>query len=95
MHPFISPSSIKMVTHFLAESPIGVLTLVKTDGVLSGLFMGGLTDARAQIFGPRVGSGFEDVVEQLHEYFARSRTTFTLPIASPERLSRSACGLNW
>lgn len=70
-----------MVTHFLVESPIGILTLVKTDGVLSGLFMGDLTDARAQVFGPRVGSGFEDVVEQLQEYFARSRTTFTLPIS--------------
>jgi methylated-DNA-[protein]-cysteine S-methyltransferase len=70
-----------MVTHFFAESPIGVLTLVKTDGVLSGLFMGELTDASAQIFGPRVSSGFEDVVEQLREYFAQSRTTFTVPIS--------------
>jgi hypothetical protein len=37
-------------THFLAESPVGVLTLAKTDGVLTGLFMGELTDASAQIF---------------------------------------------
>jgi methylated-DNA-[protein]-cysteine S-methyltransferase len=70
-----------MVAHYLAESPIGIVTLVKTDAVLSGLFMGELTGAHAHTFGPRVRTGFEDVVEQLHEYFARSRTAFTVPIS--------------
>ena len=69
-----------MVTHFLLESPIGVLTLVKTDGVLSGVYMGVSSESRVA-FGPRASSGFEDVVEQLQEYFARSRTTFTVPIS--------------
>ena len=67
-----------MRSHFLVESPIGTLTLVNTDGVLSGLYMG---DARAELLGPRMDSGFEDVVQQLEEYFARKRTMFTVPIA--------------
>jgi methylated-DNA-[protein]-cysteine S-methyltransferase len=58
-----------------------VLTLVQTDGVLSGLYMGELTDERARAFGPRVSSGFDEVAEQLQEYFARSRKTFSVPIA--------------
>ena len=67
-----------MRSHFLVESPIGTLTLVKTSGVLSGLYMG---DAPAELLGPRADSGFEDVAEQLEEYFARKRTMFTIPIA--------------
>jgi methylated-DNA-[protein]-cysteine S-methyltransferase len=67
-----------MVSHFLLESPIGTLTLVKTSGVLSGLYMG---QRPADAFGSRATSGFEDVVEQLEEYFARKRTRFTVPIA--------------
>jgi methylated-DNA-[protein]-cysteine S-methyltransferase len=67
-----------MATHFLLESPIGVLTLVKTDGVLSGLYMG-MSSEPGLALGPRSNSGFEDVVEQLQEYFAQSRMTFTIP----------------
>ena len=67
-------------SHFLMESPIGHLTLVKTAGILSGVYMGDLPETRAEAFGPRAGSGFEDVVEQLQEYFARKRTAFTVPI---------------
>ncbi len=70
-----------MPSHFLCESPIGQLTLVKTDGMLSGLYMGESREARGEAMGPRAGSGFEDVVQQLHEYFARKRTVFTIPIA--------------
>jgi len=69
-----------MVKHFLLESPIGVLTLVKTDGVLSGLYMG-VSSNSAVAFGLRASSGFEDVVEQLREYFGQSRTAFTVPIS--------------
>jgi len=67
-----------MRSHFLVESPIGTLTIVKISGALSGQYMG---DARAELLGPRADSGFEDVVRQLEEYFARKRTTFTVPIA--------------
>ena len=70
-----------MPTHFLIESPIGTLTLVKSNGILSGLYMGESVDARPDVVGPRVTSGFDDVVEQLREYFVRVRTMFTVPIA--------------
>ena len=70
-----------MPSHFLLESPIGDLTLVKADGVLSGLYMGDSLEAPGEVFGPRADSGFEEVVEQLLEYFARKRTAFTVPIA--------------
>jgi O6-methylguanine-DNA--protein-cysteine methyltransferase len=65
-----------MLSHFFLESPIGTLTLVKTGGVLSGLYTG---HRRVEDLGPRTHSGFEDVVEQLEEYFARQRTTFIVP----------------
>ena len=67
--------------HFLMESPIGPLTLVKTNGVLSALYMGDHVDQEAAQLGPRVDAGFEDVVQQLEEYFARKRKVFTVPIA--------------
>ena len=68
------------VRHALLGSPIGVLTLVKTDGVLSGLYMGA-PDLKPEALGSRADSGFEDVVQQLQEYFARTRTTFRIPLA--------------
>jgi methylated-DNA-[protein]-cysteine S-methyltransferase len=70
-----------MTTHFLLDSPVGTLTLVKTDGILSGLYMGPAPDVRPSMLGDRAESGFDDVVSQLNEYFARTRTEFTLPIA--------------
>ena len=71
---------MSMPSHFLMESPIGTLTLVKTDGVLSGLYMGH-PDLRQEQLGSRADSGFDDVVRQLDEYFVRRRTAFTVPIA--------------
>lgn len=68
------------VTHALLDSPIGALTLVKTDGALSGLYMG-TPDLNRDALGSRADSGFEDVVQQLREYFARTRTTFAIPLA--------------
>jgi methylated-DNA-[protein]-cysteine S-methyltransferase len=62
------------------ESPIGTLTLVKHDGVLSGLFMGH-PDLRKEQLGTQAGSGFEEIVQELEEYFARKRMVFTVPIA--------------
>jgi methylated-DNA-[protein]-cysteine S-methyltransferase len=70
-----------MPNHFLMESPIGPLTLVKTNGVLSALYMGAHVDQGAAQLGPRVDAGFEDVVQQLEEYFARKRKVFTVAIA--------------
>lgn len=69
-------------THFLMESPIGTLTLVNTDGVLSGLYMsvfrhGPIADA----LGEQVRRGFEQAEAELREYFDRRRTEFTIPLA--------------
>lgn len=69
-------------THAIVDSPLGELTLVNTDGVLSALYMA--EHARrpdAVSFGERTRSGFEDVTVQLSEYFAGQRTEFTLPVA--------------
>ena len=67
--------------HFLMESPIGTLTLVNTDGRLSGLYM---IDHRygpkENGLGERVRSGFEQAESELREYFDRKRTHFTLPL---------------
>jgi methylated-DNA-[protein]-cysteine S-methyltransferase len=69
-----------MRTHTMIDSPMGALTLVATDGILSGAYMEGqLHLPDPSTFGPRVGSGFEQAAEQLGEYFAGQRTDFTLP----------------
>jgi methylated-DNA-[protein]-cysteine S-methyltransferase len=69
-----------MRTHTMIDSPIGALTLVATDGVLSGVY---LEDHRAMpdrsSFGQRVSSGFDQAAEQFGEYFAGRRRRFTLP----------------
>jgi methylated-DNA-[protein]-cysteine S-methyltransferase len=69
-----------MRTHTMIDSPMGPLTLVATDGVLSGVHMEeqqAMPDPSG--FGPRVAAGFEQAAEQLGEYFAGRRTRFTLP----------------
>lgn len=68
--------------HFLMESPLGTLTLVNTNGVLSGIYM--LEHKRGpklEALGARVHSGFEQAVSELQEYFEQSRTVFTLRLA--------------
>ncbi|GAA0217067.1 methylated-DNA--[protein]-cysteine S-methyltransferase [Saccharothrix mutabilis subsp. mutabilis] len=69
------------MTHTTVDSPVGPLTLVATDGVLSGLYM---TDQRYrpddESFGPVDAAPFADVVAQLEEYFAGTRTTFELEL---------------
>lgn len=68
-------------THTIVESPIGDLTLVASDGALSGLYFPGhwyLPDE--ETFGPRALRGFEAAEAQLAEYFAGGRTEFELPL---------------
>ncbi|RFU86517.1 methylated-DNA--[protein]-cysteine S-methyltransferase [Streptomyces triticagri] len=71
-----------MRTHTVIDSPYGPLTLVATDGVLSGLYM---TEQRhrppEETFGDRDPSGFEEATRQLHAYFAGERTDFDLPLS--------------
>jgi methylated-DNA-[protein]-cysteine S-methyltransferase len=70
-------------THTIIHSPIGELTLVANDGVLSGVYFPGhwYPPAPAAL-GSRCGSGFEQAAAQLAEYFAGGRTTFELLTAT-------------
>lgn len=70
-------------THSLMESPIGTLTLVNTDGVLSGLYMSEYRHGPrpGETLGERVRRGFEQAEEELREYFDRQRTRFAIPLA--------------
>jgi methylated-DNA-[protein]-cysteine S-methyltransferase len=71
-----------MRTHQQFDSPIGTLTLVATDGVLSGLYMHDQAyHPDPATFGDAVEYGFDDVRRELGEYFAGERRTFTVPIA--------------
>lgn len=67
-------------THTTIDSPIGPITLVADDGVLSCLHMDQAKYPPAD-FGERVSSGFEAASEQLGEYFSGDRRVFDLPLA--------------
>ncbi|WP_078843794.1 methylated-DNA--[protein]-cysteine S-methyltransferase [Streptomyces albus] len=71
-------------THTVVDSPVGPLTLVATDGVLSGLYMTGQRHRPAEeTFGSPTGPGgapFGDVVRFLDAYFAGERPDFDLPL---------------
>src|SRR5882724_287008 len=78
------PSTIlgDMRTNTTVDSPVGPLTLVALDGVLTGLYMEKqrhLPDAGT--FGERDPDGFGAVREQLTAYFAGTLTEFDLPLA--------------
>lgn len=67
--------------HTIIDSPIGPLTLVGMDGLLSGVYLDAQRHAPdASTFGPRTSRGFEPAAEQLAEYFAGRRTEFSLPL---------------
>jgi methylated-DNA-[protein]-cysteine S-methyltransferase len=73
---------MSVVSHFLMDSPVGTLTLVSTDGVLSGLYMPEhLRGPKLETLGFRVQSGFDQVREELAEYFDSRRKEFTFVIA--------------
>ena len=66
-------------THTTTDSPIGELTLVASDGVLSGIYFPGHWHMPApEVFGTRSERGFEQAQQQLAEYFAGERTEFEL-----------------
>jgi methylated-DNA-[protein]-cysteine S-methyltransferase len=71
-----------IATHTSIDSPIGELTLVARDGVLSGLYFPGhwYMPAR-EVFGSRSVRGFELAERQLGGYFAGERTSFDLETA--------------
>jgi methylated-DNA-[protein]-cysteine S-methyltransferase len=65
----------------MIDSPYGPLTLVATDGVLSGLYM---TDQRhrppEETFGARDDTPFGETIDQLKAYFAGELKEFDLPL---------------
>ncbi|MFC8124920.1 methylated-DNA--[protein]-cysteine S-methyltransferase [Streptomyces sp. NPDC057302] len=67
--------------HTLIDSPYGPLTLVATDGTLSGLYM---TEQRhrppEETFGDRDAGPFGETISQLEAYFAGELTEFDLPM---------------
>lgn len=66
-------------THTRIDSPLGELTLVARDGVLSGLYFPGHWYMPASdVFGARSAHGFEPIERQLGEYFAGERAEFEL-----------------
>ena len=73
---------MSFLTHQIVDLPIGAMTLVARDGVLSGVYMDGHrrgpTPSR---LGRRVARGFETVRRQLEEYFAGDRRAFELETA--------------
>ena len=71
-----------MRTHTMIDSPIGVLTLVNDDDVLCGLHMEYRQHPPApSTFGEQTHVGFEQITEELGEYFAGERSEFTVPLA--------------
>ncbi|GHA13738.1 methylated-DNA--[protein]-cysteine S-methyltransferase [Streptomyces echinoruber] len=70
-----------MKQHTVIDSPYGPLTLVATDGVLSGLYMDGQRHRPPQeTFGVRDDRPFTEAVEQLEAYFAGELKEFTVPL---------------
>lgn len=70
-------------THTAVESPIGELTLVAADGVLSGLyFPGHWYPPGRDALGARSEGGFEQAERELGEYFTGERTDFDLATTS-------------
>jgi methylated-DNA-[protein]-cysteine S-methyltransferase len=81
------PSTLTGIREYVVvDSPVGPLTLVAVDGVLSGLYM---TEQRhlppSETFGEPAGEPdgppFAAVAGQLREYFAGVRTEFDLELA--------------
>jgi methylated-DNA-[protein]-cysteine S-methyltransferase len=67
--------------HAIVDSPLGELTVVADDGVLTGLyFPHHWTRPDRTSFGPRDDLAFDEVTSRLKEYFADERREFDLPM---------------
>ncbi|MEU0127871.1 MULTISPECIES: methylated-DNA--[protein]-cysteine S-methyltransferase [unclassified Streptomyces] len=67
--------------HTVVDSPYGALTLVATDGTLSGLYMTGQRHRPPEeTFGDPDTRPFGEAVRQLDAYFAGELTEFDLPL---------------
>ena len=69
------------VTHTVAGSAVGDLTLVADDGCLTGVYFRHHWHRPDQAdFGARADAGFAEVSRQMGEYFAGEREHFDLPL---------------
>ncbi|MCO6000253.1 methylated-DNA--[protein]-cysteine S-methyltransferase [Actinoallomurus rhizosphaericola] len=69
-------------SYTVMDSPVGPLTLVASDGALTGLYMDRQRyRPEEHTFGERDPAPFGTVIGQLEEYFAGRRTVFDLPLA--------------
>ncbi|GAA2612371.1 methylated-DNA--[protein]-cysteine S-methyltransferase [Streptomyces axinellae] len=69
-------------TYTVTDSPLGPLTLVATDGALSGVYMERQRHLPPkETFGEPDAGPFGAVIAQLGEYFAGERTDFDLELA--------------
>ena len=70
------------IRHTVLDSPLGKLTLVAHDGILSGVYFPDHTRLPdPATFGPYVRTGFDTISQQLTEYFDGDRIEFDLPLA--------------
>lgn len=72
-----------MIIHKIITSPVGVLTLVAADGVLSAVKLSPPAELTGvgTPYGIAAEQGFEDVERQLAEYFDGRRCCFTVSTA--------------
>lgn len=71
-----------MPVHTIVESPIGPLTAVRDGAAITGLYFPAHAPAPAPArLGERDDAGFDDLRDQLAEYFAGTRHAFDLALA--------------
>ena len=71
-----------MIIHSYYESPVGTLTLVAEGDALTGLYFSERTRRPLRVdLGAREDAPFDAVKQQLDEYFAGTRTQFSVPLA--------------
>ncbi|MFC9650397.1 MULTISPECIES: methylated-DNA--[protein]-cysteine S-methyltransferase [unclassified Streptomyces] len=76
-----TPDRGRHIVHTVIDSPYGPLTLVATDGALSGLYMVGQRHRPPEeTFGEPDPRPFPEVVRQLGAYFDGELTEFDLPL---------------
>lgn len=74
-------TGLRECVHTVTDSPIGPLTLVATDGALTGVYMQQHEHRPVpESFGPADPAALTAAVEQLAAYFAGERRSFDLPI---------------
>lgn len=69
-----------MITHTVLDSPVGDLTVIGDDGVVTGLYFPDHWGRPDPEKGVRDDAAFAEVARQLGEYFDGTRTTFDLPM---------------